>query len=200
MTVCCPHCQAEQSYPALPALDPSMRTQIQDLSCFRIQCPNCGQTMLALQPCLYHDREARFMVWLAPERENLPDFPCPIGYVLRCVCDLNSFREKINVLECGLDDRAVELMKLLLLGQLRHDLDVVELVFHALDAPGRAIRFAAVLSDGAEQYAAMPLSVYQQLLDDVTTYLYTSRQGFVCIDLAWASETLRLLHELHTQS
>ena len=46
-------------------------------------------------------------------------------------------------------------MKLLLFAQLNRDLDVVELLFHELDERTGDFRFVAVLSDGAEQYAAM---------------------------------------------
>ena len=46
-------------------------------------------------------------------------------------------------------------MKLLLFAQLNRDLDVVELLFHELDERTGDFRFVAVLSDGAEQYAAI---------------------------------------------
>lgn len=107
--------------------------------------------------------------------------------------DLNTFREKITILERGLDDRAVELMKFILFLQLQHDLDVVELVFHDLDERTAEFRFAAVLSDGAEQYIAMPGLTYQRILQDVTERLYTPRD-FVKIDTEWAAEALELLH------
>ena len=109
---------------------------------------------------------------------------------------MNAFREKINLLERGLDDRAVEIMKLLLFAQLNRDLDVVELLFHALDEKTGDFRFVAVLSDGAEQYAAMPGTVYQRLREDVETYLYTPGGDFARIDMAWANQALELLHEL----
>ncbi len=77
------------------------------------------------------------------------------GYTLRVTDSLNTFREKINILERGLDDRTIEIMKLLLFAQLNRDLDVVELLFQWLDdARGFPLRGRA--SDGAEQYAAMP--------------------------------------------
>ena len=154
--------------------------------------------MLLVHPCLYHDMDNQFMVWLWPEQEAAPAaaFEPLAGYRLRLVRDLNGFREKIAVLEAGLDDRAVELMKLLLLMQLGHDLDVVEMLFHELDARTGELRFAAVLSDGAEQYAAMPGELYQRLRGDVETYLYTPGGDFQCIDMEWARQTFELLREM----
>ena len=118
--------------------------------------------------------------------------------VIRCALwdSLNSFREKINILERGLDDRTVEIMKLLLFAQLNRDLDVVELLFHELDEQTMDFRFVAVLSDGAEQYAAMPGAVYQRLQEDVKNYLYTPGGDFTRIDMTWAKDALELLHEL----
>ena len=76
------------------------------------------------------------------------------------------------------------------------DLDVVELLFHELDERTMDFRFVAVLSDGAEQYAAMPGAVYQRLHEDVENYLYTPGGDFARIDMNWAHDALELLHEL----
>lgn len=202
MTITCPHCQAETDHKVLDHINidrnPELRAKVQDLSCFRVQCPNCGETVLAVHPCLYHDMANQFMVWLWSEEGEAPhaQFDPLAGYTLRRVDSLNAFREKINVLECGLDDRAVEIMKLLLFTQLNRDLDVVELLFHALDDRTGELRFVAVLSDGAEQYAAMPGATYQRLREDVEAYLYTPGADFAVIDMAWASSALELLHEM----
>ena len=118
------------------------------------------------------------------------------GYTLRVTDSLNTFREKINILERGLDDRTIEIMKLLLFAQLNRDLDVVELLFHELDERTGDFRFVAVLSDGAEQYAAMPGTAYQRLHADVETYLYTPGGEFSRIDMTWAHQALELLHEM----
>ena len=203
MTVICPHCQAENEFKVVEHINidrtPELRQKIQDLSLFRVKCPNCGDTMLAVHPCLYHDMSGQFMVWLWPEQEEAApraEFDPLAGYTLRIVDNLNDFREKISILEKGLDDRAIEIMKLLLLSQLTHDLDVVELLFHELDEKTGDFRFAAVLSDGAEQYVAVPGAVYQHLREDVEERLYVSGKEFARIDMTWAREALELLHEL----
>ncbi len=203
MTVTCPHCQEEIAYKALDHINidqnPELRDKVQDLSCFRVMCPNCGETALVVQPCLYHDMSNRFMVWLLPEENDVAKaaFDPVAGYTLRKVDSLNAFREKISILEYGLDDRAVELMKFLLYMQLNHDMDVVELLFHEHDANADELRFVAVLSDGAEQYVSMPVSVYQRLRDDVETYLFTASNDFVRVDMEWAKDALDLLHEMY---
>jgi hypothetical protein len=137
------------------------------------------------------------MVWLLPDGKPV-DAPAaaPLtDYQLRYVTDMNSFREKIAVLELGLDDRAVEIMKLLLLVQLQTDLDVVELLFHELDDRTGMFTFVAVLSDGAEQYVTMPGTTYTKIALDVAERLYTDRKAFLKVDLDWARGALELLHQ-----
>ena len=192
MMIACPHCQIETDHKVIDHINidrnPEMRAKVQDLSCFRVKCPNCGETLLVVHPCLYHDMSNQFMVWLWPEEGQAPkaEFDPLAGYTLRVTDSLNTFREKINILEKGLDDRTIEIMKLLL----------VELLFHEYDERTGDFRFVAVLSDGAEQYAAMPNMTYQRLHADVETYLYTPGGEFARIDMTWAQEALELLHEM----
>lgn len=98
------------------------------------------------------------------------------------------------MLERGLDDRAVELMKLLLLFQLHRDLDVVELLFHDMNGKDGTFTFVAVLSDGVEQYIAMPGDTYQRLSADIAEHLFTNNREFQKIGLDWAKDALELLH------
>lgn len=200
MTIVCPHCQEEIIYPALDHINidqtPEFRVKIQDLSCFRTECPNCGEKILVEQSCLYHDMQNRFMVWLWLENQPVPQIAFDATYTLRLTDSMNTFREKINLLESGLDDRVIELMKLLLYMQLNHDLDVVELLWHEIVAESGEIRFVAVLSDGAEQYISMPYTVYQRLYADVDRCLFTPSNQFLRIDMDWAAESLQMLREL----
>ena len=196
----CPHCGQKSARTVLTNLNvdknPEFRAAVQDLSCFRWVCPNCGVSSLVIDPCLYHDMSNQFMVWLSPEGrpQEVGGFDPLAGYTLRYVDDLNAFREKINVLERGLDDRAIELMKLLLLFQLHRDLDVVELLFHDMNGKDGTFTFVAVLSDGVEQYIAMPGDTYQRLSADIAERLFTNNREFQKIGLDWAKDALELLH------
>ena len=142
MMIECPHCHMETEHKVIDHINidrnPELRAKVQDLSVFRVKCPNCGETVLAVHPCLYHDMSNQFMVWLWTEEGQAPkaEFDPLAGYTLRITDSLNTFREKINILERGLDDRTIEMMKLLLFAQLNRDLDVVELLFHELDERG----------------------------------------------------------------
>ena len=148
-----------------------------------------------LHPCLYHDMTNEFMVWFAPDGgvQDGAEFSQLERYTLRTTRTPNEFREKINVLERHLDDRALELTKLILIMQLSRDsVDVVDVVFHSIDRNGQFV-FVLVHPDGVEQYLRLPAATYQKLAHDVREYLFTPGRGFQTIDLSWAKEALELL-------
>ena len=125
-TFTCPQCGEDgplQMWTSINvAHDPDARRRIEDLSVFEWTCPNCKKTALVLHPCLYHDPANEFMVWFAPDgeiAEDTRDFSQLNDYTLRTTKTPNEFREKINILERHLDDRALELTKLILIMQDR---------------------------------------------------------------------------------
>ena len=181
------------------AQDPDAHRRVEDLSIFEWTCPNCQKTSLVLHPCLYHDVANEFMIWFAPDGEiqdNTTDFSQLDHYTLRTTHTPNEFREKVNVLERHLDDRALEMTKLILIMQLSRDnVDVVDVVFHSIDTSGRFV-FVLVHPDGAEQYLRLPPTTYQKLAQDVREYLYTPTHSFLTIDLNWAKDSLEMLKDI----
>ena len=181
------------------AQDPDARRRVEDLSIFEWTCPNCQKTSLVLHPCLYHDVANEFMIWFAPDGEiqdNTTDFSQLDHYTLSTTHTPNEFREKVNVLERHLDDRALEMTKLILIMQLSRDnVDVVDVVFHSIDTSGRFV-FVLVHPDGAEQYLRLPPTTYQKLAQDVREYLYTPTHSFLTIDLNWAKDSLEMLKDI----
>lgn len=200
-TFTCPQCGEDGSLQVWNSLNvdlqPEVRQKVEDLSMFEWICPNCGKTSLVLHPCLYHDMSNEFMVWFAPDNEvqNGANFAQLDRYTLRTTHTPNEFREKINLLERGLDDRAMELVKLILLMQLERDgMDIVDLVFHDLGKDGQ-FEFVLVHPDGVEQYVQLPSQMYQKLARDVRHYIQTPQRSFETIDLNWAQEALKFLRD-----
>ena len=56
MMIECPHCHMETEHKVIDHINidrnPELRAKVQDLSVFRVKCPNCGETVLAVHPCL----------------------------------------------------------------------------------------------------------------------------------------------------
>ena len=99
--------------------NPELKAKVHDGSLFQWECPHCGQVNLARYETLYHDPEARLMIWLIPEGEISETQMQAItmhtkamgGYTLRRVNDMGSLMEKVLISEAGLDDVVLEMCK-----------------------------------------------------------------------------------------
>lgn len=96
-------------------------------------CASCGAKGLMPSPLLYHDKEKKLFISFSPcDDENLKlrlfsnikeaskesdELKKYEGYNLRFVCEYNSLLEKILVFDANLNDKAIEVIKLLILAQ-----------------------------------------------------------------------------------
>ncbi len=101
------------------AEEPELKDKVRDGSLFLWECPHCGQVNLARYETLYHDPEAKLMLWLAPVGEISETQMQAIanhtkamgGYTLRMVEDMGSLMEKVLISDAGLDDMVLEMCK-----------------------------------------------------------------------------------------
>lgn len=132
-------------------LSPEMKPAILDGSAFLFTCPHCGMKNSISYDLLYHQMEDRIMIQYATSDEcadqliDLISGKSPIKelqsmaadmaqehYLVRIVRSLNQLREKIAILDAGLDDRLVEICKLLIQSTYRDqhpDASVPEVLF-----------------------------------------------------------------------
>lgn len=84
---------------------------------FLYHCPHCGEVTGIPAGTLYHDMEHKFMLFFEFFKPDGYDYmpmelPETLGmdknYTFRTVFDLQRFKEKIVILEHGLDDVAIE--------------------------------------------------------------------------------------------
>lgn len=122
--VICPGCGARvaaRMWTGINAeVNPNLRAEVLDETLFDWKCPQCGHEATLAYPCLYHDKGRRFMVYVLPQEPDeqkaagiAAQFPQLRGVRKRVTGSLASLKEKILLFEDGLDDRAVEFVKLL---------------------------------------------------------------------------------------
>ena len=128
-TVACPVCGHTQDVTVWETLngdlDPDAKRQLMEGTLFRVECKNCGNRSYLNYAILYHDMTHRAMVYYVDESsveqtketmiasEKAMGIEMP-GYRKRIVTDQNTLREKAIIFEHGLDDRVLELIKLVL--------------------------------------------------------------------------------------
>lgn len=203
--VACPHCHASVNTELWSSInvtqDPSARARLMEESLFTWRCPDCGYEAKILYPCLYHDMDRKFMVYLIPDlqQDSLSDpvvekqFPELNGIKKRLVSDLNAMKEKILLFEAGLDDKAVELMKLALAEVVskRRGRAVACGYFCTYDGEQNHIGFSFFLEGESEPcYQGTRLQVYDKSMEIVGRFAPAERDGagFIRVDKAWASD------------
>jgi hypothetical protein len=105
-------------------LDQELKSKVISGDIFNSECDHCGFTNRTDYDILYHDMKGKFMVWLTlPDHENniffqksslkLTKNALGTDYTFRISRYPHHLIEKIRVLECGIDDRLIELYKFL---------------------------------------------------------------------------------------
>ena len=137
----CPKCGAEHDFAIWTRinteLDPDLDQKVRSGELFRTVCPSCGQQIDVVYPCLYHQMKNKVMIYYAPGREAMAKAAEAFedgleeagekrsfdarkeGYRNRVVGSLYDLQEKIAVFAAGLDDRVVEICKVLIGSELQ---------------------------------------------------------------------------------
>lgn len=154
--VSCPHCGAAvktQMWPGIDAQEnPELRTHVLDETLFDWKCPACGYEAQFVYPCLYHDKDQKYMIYIVPNGNDCTlqsvdvgeTFPQLNGMVKRVVTSLAGLKEKILIFEAGLNDYAVELVKLALtdVAEKKHGKTVSTGYFCSVDQENGRIEFS----------------------------------------------------------
>ncbi len=123
--ISCPSCSHTYEFKSWDTinvdLNPKMRKEAISGRIFKWECPHCGKTFTVPYVTLYHDMMRQFMIYHLPDRPadgkglRLRGASGPYkkfdGYIYRCTYDIHDFQEKIQQLESGLNDCAIELLK-----------------------------------------------------------------------------------------
>ncbi len=114
----CPICLLEQDVTLWnsvnTSLNPELKPKVLSQDILRLKCSGCKGILMLGYPLLYHDMGRQLMISFAPApQERMPSPPPFMGdYQLRVVRSPNHLVEKILLFDAGLDDRAIEIIKL----------------------------------------------------------------------------------------
>lgn len=204
--IICPNCGKPLQTMFVPSVNSrrnaKAREQILSDEFFHCSCKQCGYRGNILARCLYHDETHGFMVYLMPEFSGSRlidaqvehEFPEMADVPRRVVTGINRMKEKILLLEAGLNDRAVELSKLAVSGLVaqRHNGKIREVYFSEMDEENDRIGFTFFMENESEpiQYRTRA-EVYRISQEIVNKHLQAHPEnGFCNIDIRWASRVL----------
>ena len=181
------------------ALDPELKPRVKDGSLFVWECPHCGHRNLALYQTLYHDPDAKLMVWLLPGTQQPPQQVADAvkqldGYTLRMVREAGDLIEKVNLHDAGLDDCVMEMCKWVTRRELAQKTP------EAMDAK---LRFLRMEGADNELVLAFPLNGQMQVVnvgfnvyEDARGILLRNpsvkpAEGFTQVDADWIDQFFR---------
>lgn len=212
--VVCPECEHEQTITICPSVnvttDPEMREKVLTGDLFLFTCDNCGFSGFAGYPFIYEDKETNggFLIYLEPDCEDREvgiegDIADQVIYrekPMRLVSDVNSLKEKVFIFEAGLDDRVVELFKVLTLMKMQDDDPANipdELRFTKVDVVDdeKMIIFAAFREDKFLGSLEMPYSLYQSCVITGGPIWDVPITECTAIDRQWILDRLKMESE-----
>ena len=126
MDVICPKCGQKISATAYASINTDLAANVAETIIsgerFNVKCPKCKNVIHLEYDLLYNDMKHNAMIWVIhPNQEDyeekisqIREFSPDFWDTTRLVPDMDSLREKVACLEAGVDDRIIELCKILL--------------------------------------------------------------------------------------
>jgi len=180
------------------AEDPELRSRVRDGSLFVWQCPHCGTANLIRSPFMYHDPDARLMIWLSggdeasAERASLlfSEEEALQGYTARLVDNVGDLIEKVKIFDAGLDDMVMEICKYVT--RLEIGADATGMKFLSVSGADHEITLAYP-KDGDMEMVAVGFNVYEDAAGILrrNPSLRDNEKGLVRIDEAWVEKFFR---------
>lgn len=199
----CPSCGVLEEFTAYPSIviptDREMRDQILDESLFFWRCGSCDYETQMVYSCLYQDKIRKFMIFVQPKDEDpavLQQLPIEglEEVKKRIVTNIEEMKEKLLLLEAGLNDYATELVKLVLTQVVTSKWGVApEKSFYCgVNADKNTIEFVFYLNEEEPPvYQGIKMDVYNTSLEIVTSIQTKESNGFLRIDSDVAKDILK---------
>lgn len=189
----CPHCTQEQEAKLVQSINartnPELAVRLLAGDLNMLDCAACGKRTLLSATLLYHDPARDYFCQACPGGERAMTAGAAaflaIGGVgtRRLVPSQNALVEKVKILEAGLDDRVIEVLKVILLAADNEDLNSI-LLFDQVD---RDLGHLLWIMLKPERAVTSPLAAYDKLA------LTLKPTDDLRIDRAWALEAARTM-------
>lgn len=194
-------------------IDPEMKQAVRDRSAFQYTCPDCGKQTYLSYSFLYHQMEDRILIHLVDNEEDAEKVYKMLtdkdafgsesltnqDYIIRIVMSDNQFREKLFIFDAGLDDRIIELYKVLVLAMFQResstetDYNTIGLYFYTGDDGKHYIQIIA--DRETKGIVEIDINVYKKLCHDYLPSLKNIRKDDPFIDRQWALKTFESLRK-----
>ena len=161
---------------------------------FDVQCEKCGETFRLEYSCFFYDAEKKYKVYLRKEDGQTN----PFGYnnnkefTYRIVETYDQLREKVLILDSGLNDKAIEVAKQYVRIQYNEiKPDTVIVKAYCEGQKNDSIYFYLYLEDGQFFQSILPEAAYQKVINDnVFDINFDEKNDIYVVNSDWLSNMM----------
>ena len=174
--------------------DPELKKRVLTKDIFKVNCPKCGELHRINYPVIYADEEKKILVNLVTKQSKLDDLKDlenikKINYLseyrCRLVVNMHEFIDKILVLDAGLNDKAVEVMKVIVLSSSDFDRKNIRNCYFG-GVYDEKLRFDVVMKDGTIRVANVGLDGYERCYEINREAFDENPQEWRFVNFDWA--------------
>lgn len=192
----------------------SLREQALGNTLFRMTCPQCNSMFHIAYESQYNDMERKYLLWVVPKlddgaRKRLDAYNERLqkdstlrlaqgGYRYRLVCNGNELREKIIIFDEELDDRYLEIMKLVYAPMVKKNAGEdakITGIFFDKSVKG-TYHFVACFQNREPLCIEIDMNMYQDMKEKFGDKVEDNTSEGICrIDAQWAYQVMSLKGE-----
>ncbi len=204
--ITCPKCGCETDFMIWSSvntvLNPEMFDKVRTREAFSFTCPECGNVADVDYGFLYHQMDARMMIYYVPEPSEVEKAYDMFrgdnkitkmfkqeqeNYLYRIVRTKNELIEKLFIFDAGLDDRAIEIIKVFYAQKLLEEnpeIRVDEIRFEQVENDEICLVF---IVDGSPIASCqIRLDFYDVVVEEYISKMPDIRKDEIIIDWDWA--------------
>ena len=163
---------------------------------FMFRCEECEFEAPLTYPCLYVDSKHRQVLYLAPvmtqeDEEEMAAIEKDYQGRMRLVDNINDFKEKIMIARNQLDDRVIEVIKIMYIAQLKKEMENDNMLDILFDYAGTNMCFIVFFEKKGIGRMPLSLEYYRGIAAQYDKKIREhSHEGFMKVDLEWAGKVL----------
>lgn len=209
--ITCPKCGKESDFMVWSSintvLDPEMYEKVRNGEAFAFHCPECGHAAGVDYGCLYHQMDDEMMIYYVPNPDGAEEAynmfrgdskvselmgKMQENYLYRIVQSKNELKEKLYIFDAGLDDRAIEIIKVFYAQKMQEDNPEVSVDEIRFDA-GENDEIVLVFIAGGKPIASCEIGreFYDIIMKEYIAGMPDIRKDEIIINWDWALNVFR---------
>ena len=207
--IVCKNCGHKQVVNIFPYINfkknPEYYLKVKDLSIFNIVCNQCHKQFMIQYNILLLDETHKYFLYLLPNKDDYEHFKHQIDYFMkmnfnsdefpeyneyktRLVFNLNHLIEKISIFELSLNDKAIEILKNVIIDSKTIKEEFNELYFDRIENTDIVFIYLTKLSNTIKN-TKISIGLYNNIIEKVNKEI--KEEQFEVIDSEWARNFIK---------